>query len=453
MNILDKNPSDGRFIVKDSYSLVLALFCCSLLMHFLLESKGIFVLPIILLLINYKWWLVSLVNIIIGLIYLISNFPRQGNHANIETFIGFFILLLFLNQYCSRKTLNISSSLLSIFFRIFTVCIYFYAGFHKLNSAFLDMSVSCANDYTIDITNTFFENETISLLNFLIPYAVIVIEMVVPFGLFWYKSRKVVSIILIVFHLYLIAFSFGNFSALAFFLILASLIDFDAVIPARIINLLKIYMLSVLLCACYNIFKIDPVFLRANYTVIFAVYILTFSVGAILFFAGFLKEYIPKRDMLRLNHFPILISLIIFVSFWGLKNYIGLGTIGNFTMFSNLVTESNRSNHFIIDTKFTKIFPFEEDNVRILRLDGQSKWKKQQILNFTEILIPTTEFSYLIHEWSENSKDKINCTLVYRGQIFEVEDLRTSKFSVFYWWYKFIPFRVIQVNGQNICRW
>ena len=60
-----------------------------------------------------------------------------------------------------------------------------------------------------------------------------------------------------------------------------------------------------------------------------------------------------------------------FVLFFGLNPYLGLRTAGTFTMFSNLQTESDGSNHLLLGSNPLKIWEVQDDAVHVLKIDSR----------------------------------------------------------------------------------
>lgn len=117
-------------------------------------------------------------------------------------------------------------------------------------------------------------------------------------------------------------------------------------------------------------------------------------------------------------------------------------------MFSNLITEQSRSNHYLVDTKKTKLVYWEEDYVEILKLNDSLKNQYLEGYN-----IPTTEFKYLTHSWVQQVAYPLNATVVYQKDTLTISDLRNSKFNQVQWWYKYVPFRKTKPQGSQPCLW
>jgi hypothetical protein len=400
------------------------------------------------LLFNPKLWQLNIVNICLSCLVIARHFPRMANHCNIELIIEIVILLLVFLKICYPK-LKLSNQFIQYVFRVSLITIYFFTGFHKLNTDFFNPCVSCVNAINERLINNF------TGLNFRLPfllsaifqYVSIFIEMVLPFGLLWHKSRKFTAIGLLFFHFCLSFVCYADFSALATFLIIGSIINFEEnVVKSKLIPALKAYIFFTILAIIIN-----AICLKSCATLYQRYFCqgLIFNLGWFIFMFFFFKNYKEKQNSFDYKQLPFLIFIISIISFWSMKSYIGLGNSGNLTMFSNLLTEKSRSNHLFINTSKTKIFDFEEDNVFVLKLDDPIK--KDSLVGFK---IPLVEFKYLTHQLAvKYPKTNIACTLLYKNDTLKINDLKKSKFNESKWWYRFINFRKIQPNSPNKCYW
>lgn len=440
-------------LINENYLLLLALFNCALLMNFheLYWKKPYMTILLFTMagitFINYRLWWATIINIGISLSYFITRIPRMSNHANIEFFIAILILSIFVYKIIYPK-LKIAPDLIAWIFRISVVTIYFYSGFHKLNSDYFNPCVSCVNEinkYIIgNLTSTTFKiSENVSHF---FQYASIVVEMLIPFGLFWKATRKGSALLLLFFHFYLNLAVYSDFGSLAVFLIVGCILDFESkTIHYKISRAIRYYVFFTLLT-----FGVKIILIKYKFNPYYLGFIqgLIFNIGWIIFFYYLFTNVKDKSYSINKRHLFVLTNCFILISFWTLRTYIGLGNSGNFTMFSNLITEKTTSNHLLIDTKKTKIFNFEEDNVHILKL--HDTLKKEQ---FEHSKIPISEFQFLSNNWCRLYKVKLNCTLVYKKDTIVIDDLRKSEFVKTQWWNRYLYFRKIQTEGPNECRW
>lgn len=271
--------------------------------------------------------------------------------------------------------------------------------------------------------------------------------MIIPFGLLHHKTRKIAAIILLLFHTYLALSVFADFSSLALFLLVGCLIDFDAK-PQNdsLLKYLRFYMLFVLL-SILSVLILNYFNTNSYYSISFykgAVFV----VGYLCFGLYFIVNNPSKRDFFKSSFLGFLIPLVVFLFFYTMRTYIGLGNTGNFTMFSNLVTEKSRNNHFLIDTRKTKIIDLEEDYVEIIAFEN--KYYADKVKGK---LLPLSEFQYRISYSEKYHDEKIPAELIYKNKYYKIADLRKSPFNNSKWWYRWILFRPIQKEGCNKCRW
>jgi hypothetical protein len=147
--------------------------------------------------------------------------------------------------------------------------------------------------------------------------------------------------------------------------------------------------------------------------------------------------------------FPVVLLL------HGLTSYLGLRTAGNFTMFSNLRTEGAVSNHFLLGGNPLKLWHYQEDVVRIIRVDDRRARIGYQYQALQGNLLPVVEFRKLIYGWTRAGAT-IPMTFEYRGTVHSTGDVTTEpqwRTSTRDWEMRLLDFRVIQRDGPNECRW
>jgi hypothetical protein len=156
-----------------------------------------------------------------------------------------------------------------------------------------------------------------------------------------------------------------------------------------------------------------------------------------------------RRTPLWMFALPLLLLL------HGLTSYLGLRTAGNFSMFSNLRTEGASSNHLLLGGNPLKIWGYQEDVVRFIRIDDRRARIGYQYQPLEGSLLPVVEFRKLIYAWTEAGA-AIPMTFEYRGRIHSTRDIthdpvwRTPARA---WEMRLMDFRVIQRDGPNACRW
>ncbi len=148
--------------------------------------------------------------------------------------------------------------------------------------------------------------------------------------------------------------------------------------------------------------------------------------------------------------FPVLLIFI------GLTPYLGLRTAGNFSMFSNLRTEGESSNHLLLGSNPIKVWGFQEDVVWILDIDD----RYGDIIYHYDgsprgYALPVVEFRKWIHAWDQAGYT-VPMTYAYDGYRYTTADIvtdptwRTDDLTPQLY---LMDFRYIQPGQPNYCRW
>jgi hypothetical protein len=147
--------------------------------------------------------------------------------------------------------------------------------------------------------------------------------------------------------------------------------------------------------------------------------------------------------------FPVLLL------FHGLTSYLGLRTAGNFTMFSNLRTEGPASNHLLLGGNPLKLWGYQEDVVRFIRIDDRRSRIGYQYQPLEGNLLPVVEFRKLIYQWTR-AGFMVPLTFEYRGEVHSTTDITRDpawQTRTRDWPMRLMDYRVIQPGGPNACRW
>jgi len=141
--------------------------------------------------------------------------------------------------------------------------------------------------------------------------------------------------------------------------------------------------------------------------------------------------------------------------FHGVTSYLGLRTAGNFSMFSNLRTEGARSNHFLLGNNPLKLWGYQEDVIRFIRINDRQAGIGYQYQPLQGNQLPVVEFRKLIYLWTRAGKI-VPLTFEYRGKIHSTEDIANDpawRTGARNWEMALLDFRSIQSEGRNRCRW
>lgn len=434
--------------LSPGFMVLLCLFNCALLLHL---SNGNWYYPkttfLILLtaglqLLNYRLVLPVTLSIIACTVVFLPKLPRLANHFNLEIVIGMIILGFMLFRYSGSKK-HIAPLAITLTMRCSLIAIYFIAGFHKLNSGFFNNNGSCASYINL----LAFNRDVVlpQLLTRVLQIATIIIEMVLPFGLLHYKLRKPTVCVLVLFHAYLALCGFANFSAFAAFLLAGSVINLGQPNLSNIKKPLKIYIACCIVAAIASCFYSD--FPKYELLLQFLRNAI-FSIGFIILFKTLLFKMPTLKQAFYFSTVPVISVLLL--TLWGMQGYFGLSTARSFNMYSNLITEKTRSNHYLINTRKTKIWNFEEDVVSIVKLPKEVKWENAVAANRYDI--PLIEFKTMAKRWSELYPEA-GCTIIYKGKVIFIPNLKRSAFSKTEWWHRFLFYRMIPQKGVNECMW
>lgn len=453
-NILDAQRNRDN----DAVLILLSLFTCALLIHtgtgHWTDKKTPAFIAVIagLQFLNFRLWWLSLLAAFAFIITRAHEFPRLANHANIELILSLLLILAAIAQFCALR-LKISAHTISLSFRYLLVAPYVIAGFHKLNSGFFDMEGTCCSHVNRNLNPILFgEGFALSPTLLRVSQALtIVFEMIVPLGLLSYRSRKMTVVLLAGFHFYLSLCGFTNFSAFAGFLLVASTLHLSQgqEVSQRFLSCLKMYQLCAIAAASATFLL--PLAITAETLNPLMGFIVgcIFNVGWVFLFAGFIPLLFPQKERKAFKAVPVIV--VILITFWGMQGYLGLSAAGNLTMYSNLLTEKSRNNHYLIDTGQTKIWEFEEDYVTVIELSDDYRWEGVKKLRGYDL--PLIEFRKQAKDWLSDSKSPISCKLLYKGHLIRIDDLEKSGFSKPEWWYRFIVYRPIPQKGSNECMW
>lgn len=436
--------------------LLLAILNCSLLMTLGSASWNYqFITAFLMLVAGLQWlqirfWWATFLALLPFLFLYLPQFPRLTNHGNLLTLIGLFIIGYALLKSIRPQTKNILQLNLPLLFRLTLICVYFMAGFHKLNSGFFDLNGSCSTSVNQTLNNIIFggQFEPSRFQIRLSQWGTIIMEMIIPFGLLHYKTRKLTAWILVLFHFYLSLCNFSNFSGLAGFLIVGSVIDYKLIKDWKpILKAVRVYLFfTIIACLAAYAFSrfqlVDSKYIRLHNGLIF-------NIGWFIFFYVVLTTISIRKEKSIISkwyYIPVL-----FFTLWGGQSYLGLSTAGNLSMFSNLITEKSRSNHLLINTNYTKIWDFEEDYVTIIKLPEHLKWQNSIAILGSDL--PLIEFKKQSNQWVKQEDGIITCTIKYKGEIINIPNLKESEFSKSKWWHHFVYFRKIPKKGVNECLW
>lgn len=150
-------------------------------------------------------------------------------------------------------------------------------------------------------------------------------------------------------------------------------------------------------------------------------------------------------------------GFLIFLCCFGLTPYLGLRTAGNFSMFSNLRTEGEGSNHLLLASNPFKIWDYQEDIVHFQEVDKYIAELAPKQSELEGNSLPVVEFRKKIFDWTQAGY-KVPLAFKYQGKSFVTKDIVTDpewQTNQRTWEMFLMDFRIIQPEnaGPNLCRW
>jgi hypothetical protein len=157
----------------------------------------------------------------------------------------------------------------------------------------------------------------------------------------------------------------------------------------------------------------------------------------------------------------LLIPVLAFVN--GATAYVGLKTVANYSMFSNLHTENGQSNHLIPGISALQVFHYQDDPVTVLSMRAEvdtgvvnPKWMREQ----SPQVVPLQELRRLTQLWKDAglTGDRAVAVRYERaGRTVDVPDAVADPVlgAPMPWWErKLMSFRALtSPEGPDICRW
>jgi hypothetical protein len=375
-------------------------------------------------------------------------FPDLANHSNLSFFV--FLLLLLPQVKLTLLSREIEYHDIIKTLRLCLVTLYFFTIFHKLNWDFINPTVSCANDKLRDYLELIPPqwDSLYSWAETLIPFLGLSTEAIIPMALIIPRFRNFGILFVIILHFVLAPMGFTDFSSLA----LAMAWTFVQPHSSHELVWRHFQYLSAL--CLLIVFGLAPSRFPNR-----------IETHEILEGALFAWAYIPflylyyrghvDLSVLRLPKNPLLVIFVALFFFFGFNNYLGLRTSGTFSMFSNLVTEGDHSNHMLLGSNPFKIWGFQEDVVEIVAVTPAVQGFYRH-MPYPGQLIPKVEFVKILEALKKWPWTDVRMKVIYQGKTFATERAGKDPHFVFRApWYqkKLMLFRAIQKQGPQKCSW
>ncbi len=402
-------------------------------------------------------------------------FPDVDNHVNLLLYLNIAMaacLAAWAFGPCKKSQDEIFDRI-APFLRSAAVILYFFAGFHKINSDFFDPYVGCAVTFARLILNQF------NLHNIAIPVssapviAALIISTEFLGGLLLLVKRFQLPVLVFLggFHGLLAMVTFPAFSALMMSVLSAFIPkNYWMIIIDNPVNFLHyriqrvfVYFSLILATGFFTGLYFEffgPTSWNINWNINFLLG-LVLNVASLIFFWPIIRTLLsrkgPKWHGVSIWN-PALpkyfLLFLAFLIFFGMNPYLGLRTAGTFTMYSNLVTEGNQSNHLLLHSNALKVFGYQEDVVEIIEITPHKPRNRGNYLR-KGISLPVVEFKKHILDWRQMGA-KVPAVYSYGGKVYTTQDIvhdtlwKSVKPN---WETALLDFRVIQKQGPNACRW
>ena len=394
----------------------------------------------------------------------VVDYPRIANHAALQMFIALYLIVIVGGALLRRRTIpyaHIASALRGV-----VMVVYFYVGFHKLNSGFLDPASSCANWYHAKLLRSAFDytgaiqDALPRIVYEWSPWFVVATELL-TFALLLHRRTRLAGLCTALpVHLYVSLSGFVDFSSMMHSLMFLFLpaVAADSASVKRALSGYRVGALGIAIVTFYMIerWSSDIGAIRTFQGIVYDLTVIAVVASIIValrtrFGASSGTESVPKMDRVRpTKHmrncvFPALIFV------WGAFPYIGLSSYGSLTMFSNLVTAPTYENHLLVDSSATDLFGLQHELVQVIDME------QPLARNFRHSpigdLVTRSEIGYQVRRTMRDHDQPLMAFLLEDGEPTFYEDLRESHHAAWPFSTRWLFFREIDPVGEAKCRW
>ena len=415
--------------------------------------------------------------LIISTYFLLEKYPRLANHTTLLFFVNIYFLIITVYKFLVKKEKDIISENDFLLLRWVLIIVYFFTGFHKINSDFLFSENSCANWYHTKLL-FIFTDEVIKpypkIIYTLSPFLVVLFETIESILLMFKKTQLFSLYSFLLLHFYLSLGGFFDFAAVCISLMIAFIptehynkyqhIFFKKINLIFVkINRLEFYSyFLILICIAILFEKEFNILQHVNHRYIVfisgALYIINLIIFSMYFFKIAYRNKIIRWDSEKMFYeLPIRTYFCLsFLIFHGFQNYLGLSTAGTFAMFSNLKTEGGSSNHLLMKNNPFELFDYQKDLVYIHKINPPYYKINYSIKNIKNEIVPKVVFEEYLYNLKSLGVQRVDVIIEYKTDKILVKNILNDK----YWTpnklelrHKYLYFRKINL-GRNIeCVW
>ncbi len=352
----------------------------------------------------------------------INLWPYVVNHILLESLIDITILFaVILTYFYHRSNQNINEFKNEVFKKIapvllfFVIVMYWFIVNSKTNIDFFSFDRSCISDFYIDVTDMLGFiglpelnvgiDSTPALISL---WIFMIIEVLIPLGLMFKKTRYLALIIGVPFHLLLALIGHRTFSGFILALYVLICIDSVAVILAifrqkigeqllnKIIMTIRMIVVSLALII-FILYMIESATLAYifDYRIRLTVFMIFWgAIGGLIILAILryykVKDSEPTEVWVKSPKWVWLMAIPLMIN--GFSPFLGFKTETSFAMYSNLKTEGTESgNHMFMPT--FNLLPYQKDLVSIIDTDHQrlKRWIQRVPLHDREKIMRKLE--------------------------------------------------------------
>jgi len=396
--------------------------------------------------------LVFPVYLLVMIIWKGSEFPQLANHSVLLVFLCIYLFLVSLKSIWLKKDLKKNIYESKKYLGLYLAWVYFMAGFHKLNYDFITPDSSCANWYHYKLNRYLnLDVQFPNILKNISSYMAIGTEIFGAALLLFVPMLGLIGFLFL--HSYLSIGGFADFAAIACSVLVIFL-------PDKAINhLVKIRAGAVFLtCAIgsalmtylryYELALTDLPFLRIRFM---QGGWLIASISLLFYVIFRYRENLFTRSRQSFKFISVEGLLLAILMVYSFNPYLGLSTSGSFTMFSNLRTEENKTNHLFVPNK--QLFNYQKNTVLVVAVEPDyQEWYFKK-----DMKMPTIHFKKIFKDFLKTNQENFKIILKTESGLkyltqnnINKEDWLSDSFIEDH----YLNFRAYDpIKSNNYCRW
>lgn len=416
-----------------------------------------------------------------GAVVAVLNLPAASNHLVLSLLVAIALATAALWALVVRKRPDTSGSFVDHWLEaarspvgLVLLVVYLFTVFDKLNTAYFAPETSCGGELFGQLIwlNGFEHAVPGPLVGQFVAVVAVVIEAAI-FALLAVPKLRFWGVLLGVgFHSILALASFYDFATVVFAVyVLLVPTEVFATLAARATVLRRValtgFAVHVLLSVVSNSAEspASPIGLPWH-----TLLVLTWAVAVIPFMIALLRAYRGAQAAgVRAANWqlrPLILLIAPLLAFAnGVTPYVGLKTVANFSMFSNLHTEEGSSNHLLPGVTAIQLADYQRDTVTLVGLElpepaGDMTQLRRQTRWLSEdppVRIPWLELRRAVLLWRDAGLSGIRIAYLHGGPPQVANDATNDPVlaAPLPWWQRhLLAFRAVDSgSGAGVCRW